>query len=389
MVIEFLEMLVLILIGTKIAAHFCSKLGIPTVVGELAVGVLLGPAILNWIQPTASIHLFSEIGVILLMFLAGLESDFSLLRKYLKPSLLVALLGIIFPMLFVYLISTFLFQLTLLQSLFLGLIFSATSVSISVQVLREYRRVDSQEGAVILGAAVVDDIVVVLLLSIFTTLFAKNQSTVIDFKFFWNLLGTKILFFVGMYLFAKYLLEPIIKIAQKLLVSRAEMTVSLVLCFVFAVLSEMLGMSDVMGAFFIGLMLSNKPVKKEIEKNTDVIASTLFVPVFFVSIGLSVDLGVIQSEFLFVVILTIVALASKMFGGYLGARVNQIGSNPALIVGAGMISRGEMALIIAQIGISLAFIDDTLFSISIIVVILTTLCSPLLMKYYIGKQEKN
>lgn len=135
----FLGSLCLILVFTKFAGHFCNRIGVPAVIGELLVGIILGPALLGWIQPDEFIHYFSEIGVVILMFIAGLESDLNLLKKYWKPALSVALLGIIFPATFGFLTGS-LFQLGFQSSVFLGVLFSATSVSISVQVLKDLKK---------------------------------------------------------------------------------------------------------------------------------------------------------------------------------------------------------------------------------------------------------
>ena len=161
----FLGILCLILVTTLLAGHFSRKLGIPAVIGQLLVGIVLGPAMLNWLQPGTFMHDFSEIGVILLMFMAGLESDIGLLKRYLRPGVLVAVVGVIFPMTLVTLAS-FLFDFTPLLAIFMGVIFTATSVSISVEVLRELKLLDSKEGTTILAAAVVDDVLSVVILSI-------------------------------------------------------------------------------------------------------------------------------------------------------------------------------------------------------------------------------
>ena len=162
---EFLGILCLILITTTLAGVACKRVGIPAVIGQLLVGIVLGPAMLNIVHQDVFVHDFSEIGVIMLMFIAGMECELELLKKYAKPSVMVAILGIVLPVGFTMLIGQ-LFAFSWKEAFFLGLVLAATSVSISVEVLRELNVLSSKEGATILGASVVDDIVVVIILSV-------------------------------------------------------------------------------------------------------------------------------------------------------------------------------------------------------------------------------
>ncbi|MDT2866117.1 cation:proton antiporter [Vagococcus carniphilus] len=385
MLMELLLALILIIVGTKFASHLCHRIGIPAVIGELLTGVILGPALLGWVAHTDTISIFAEVGVILLMFLAGLESDLEKLKKYLTPSVMVALFGIIFPMIFIS-GAAHLFDIPWKEAIFLGVIFSATSVSISVQVLKEYKRLDTAEGSVTLGAAVVDDIAVVLIVSIFSAVLSMDGNTSsMGVGFIWDLLGTKILFFIGLYLFAKFILDPLLSLTKKIVAVEAETAFALALCFGFAILSEHVGMSDVIGAFFIGLLLSRQEGKHEIEHNVSVISYSVFIPVFFVSIGLDIELSAFKEYAVIIIVFTLLATLTKLIGGYLGGRVTKLDRNQSLIIGAGMVSRGEMALIIVKMGENLGLINEGLYSAIVVAIILTTLFSPLLIKYAIEK----
>lgn len=382
---ELLLALILIIVGTKFASHLCHRIGIPAVIGELLTGVILGPALLGWVAHTDTISIFAEVGVILLMFLAGLESDLEKLKKYLTPSVMVALFGIVFPMIFIS-GAAHLFDIPWKEAIFLGVIFSATSVSISVQVLKEYKRLDTAEGSVTLGAAVVDDIAVVLIVSIFSAILSMDGNTSsMGVGFIWDLLGTKILFFIGLYLFAKFILDPLLSLTKKIVAVEAETAFALALCFGFAILSEHVGMSDVIGAFFIGLLLSRQEGKHEIEHNVSVISYSVFIPVFFVSIGLDIELSAFKEYAVIIIVFTLLATLTKLIGGYLGGRVTKLDRNQSLIIGAGMVSRGEMALIIVKMGENLGLINEGLYSAIVVAIILTTLFSPLLIKYAIEK----
>lgn len=385
MLMELLLALILIIVGTKFASHLCHRIGIPAVIGELLTGVILGPALLGWVAHTDTISIFAEVGVILLMFLAGLESDLEKLKKYLTPSVMVALFGIVFPIIFIS-GAAHLFDIPWKEAIFLGVIFSATSVSISVQVLKEYKRLDTAEGSVTLGAAVVDDIAVVLIVSIFSAVLSMDGNTSsMGVGFIWDLLGTKILFFIGLYLFAKFILDPLLSLTKKIVAVEAETAFALALCFGFAILSEHVGMSDVIGAFFIGLLLSRQEGKHEIEHNVSVISYSVFIPVFFVSIGLDIELSAFKEYAVIIIVFTLLATLTKLIGGYLGGRVTKLDRNQSLIIGAGMVSRGEMALIIVKMGENLGLINEGLYSAIVVAIILTTLFSPLLIKYAIEK----
>lgn len=389
MLMELLLSLILIIIGTKLAGHLCHRIGIPAVIGELLTGVVLGPALLGLVLHTEMISIFAEIGVILLMFLAGLESDLDKLKKYLKPSVMVALFGILLPMIFLS-GAAHLFDITWKEAIFIGVIFSATSVSISVQVLKEYKRLDTAEGSVTLGAAVVDDIAVVLIVSLFSAFLNMDSgsSSVGGIGLLWDLLGTKILFFLGLFLFAKFILKPLISLTKKIVAVEIETALGLVLCFAFAIIAQKVGMSDVIGAFFIGLLLSKHEVKHNIEHNTSVIGYSLFIPVFFVSIGLDIELSAFKEYAVLIIVFTVLATLTKLIGGYLGGRLTHLDRDQSLIVGAGMVSRGEMALIIVKMGENLGLVSAGHYSAIVVAVILTTLFSPLLIKFAIERAEK-
>jgi len=390
MLMELLLSLILIIIGTKLAGHLCHRIGIPAVIGELLTGVVLGPALLGLVLHTEMISIFAEIGVILLMFLAGLESDLDKLKKYLKPSVMVALFGILLPMIFLS-GAAHLFDITWKEAIFIGVIFSATSVSISVQVLKEYKRLDTAEGSVTLGAAVVDDIAVVLIVSLFSAFLNMDSgsSSVGGIGLLWDLLGTKILLFLGLFLFAKFILKPLISLTKKIVAVEIETALGLVLCFAFAIIAQKVGMSDVIGAFFIGLLLSKHEVKHNIEHNTSVIGYSLFIPVFFVSIGLDIELSAFKEYAVLIIVFTVLATLTKLIGGYLGGRLTHLDRDQSLIVGAGMVSRGEMALIIVKMGENLGLVSAGHYSAIVVAVILTTLFSPLLIKFAIERAEKS
>ena len=382
---SFLGSLCLILVFTKFAGHFCNRIGVPAVIGELLVGIILGPALLGWIQPDEFIHYFSEIGVVILMFIAGLESDLNLLKKYWKPALSVALLGIIFPATFGFLTGS-LFQLGFQSSVFLGVLFSATSVSISVQVLKDLKKVDTKEGATILGAAVVDDIVVVILLGILVSLFHTNGGT--DEPLGESLIR-KVIFFIVVFALSKWIVPTLMKISSKLLMIESVVTMALIICLSFSYFADLMGMGSIIGAFFAGIALSQTKYKHTIEEKIEPIGYAVFIPVFFVSIGLNMDFSGIGKQWLFILVLTAIAVLTKLVGGAIGAKITGFNWKSAAVIGAGMVSRGEMALIIGKIGLESNLLSETYYSSVIVVVIATTVIAPFLLKYTIVKQDES
>lgn len=382
---EFIGILCLILVATTIGSHISRRFGIPAVIGQLLVGILLGQAGLGWVHPNILVHDFSEIGVILLMFLAGLESDLSLLKKYFKPGMFVALLGILFPVFFGWLTGE-VFQVANNEAIFFGIILAATSVSISVEVLKELNVVNTKEGSTILGASVVDDILVVLVLSFSLSFLTGKSTSNLPLPL---LLLEQLFYFLFIFLLVKWIAPFLMSLAEKIYANSAIIIMSLVICLGMSYLADLIGLSSVIGAFFAGIAVSQTKVKHEVYNNVEALGYAVFIPVFFVSVGLEVDFSKFSEQILFILILTLVAILTKLIGGYIGAKFSGFSSNSALMVGSGMISRGEMALIILQIGQQSNLIENHYYSPLVIVVLLSTLISPLILKYFTKKVYAN
>ncbi|MRN54325.1 cation:proton antiporter [Paenibacillus monticola] len=372
---EFIFYLVLILLFTKLAGDLSVRLGQPAVLGKLIVGIVLGPAVLGWIQEGEFIHYMSEIGVLLLMFIAGLETDLDQLRKNWKSAFAVAVGGIVLPF-FGGLAIGELFGFAYYNALFMGVLLSATSVSISVQVLKDMNKLNSREGSTILGAAVVDDILVVILLAVLMSFFGTGAEISLGL-----LIGKKVLFFVVAIVAGWFLVPLVMKVLAPLKVTEATITAALVVCFSFAYFAELMGMAGIIGAFAAGIAISQTPFKHTVEEKLEPIAYSIFVPIFFVSIGLSVSFTGVGSQIGFVIALTLLAVVTKMLGGGLGARLTGFNNRSSAIIGSGMISRGEVALIIAATGLQSGLLLPEYFTSAIIVVIVTTLVTPPLLKY--------
>ncbi|WP_125708962.1 cation:proton antiporter [Companilactobacillus zhongbaensis] len=382
---SYLVQLVLILILTKIGAHLSNMLNFPSVIGELLVGVLAGPAVLNILTGTTFIQYFSEIGVIVLMFIAGLEGDLHLLMKFWKPALSVAILGVIFPTITAAGLCAIVFDFKWTTAIFLGLILSATSVSISVQVLKEMGKMNSKEGAIILGAAVADDIICVILLGICVAFFGNSASA--D-QPLWIMISTKLLFFVLMIVLGKYFVPKFMDFFKKLNTSENEATGAVILCFGFSAIAVALGMSDVLGAYFAGTALSETKYQQSLAQKIEPIGYAIFIPVFFVSIGLNISFKGLQNDILFITLLVIVAILGKQIGGSLGAKMFNLNWSEANIVGAGMISRGEMALVVSNVALTSQLIDKNHYTAMILVTVVTTIIAPIILKLFIQRSNQ-
>lgn len=383
---NFIATLVIILLVTQIVSHLCVRFGIPDVIGQIVVGIVLGPAMAGWISQNAMINEFQEIGVIILMFIAGLESDLSLLKKYLKPAIIVAVMGMLLPIV-VMGVAADLYGMQWFESLFIGVIFSATSVSISVAVLREYQQLDSKEGATILGAAVADDIGGVILLSILISMMngqgGKEQTMSLPM-----ILGLQILFFGGTYLLVRWLAPYLMHTSDRLQTIASPAVMAMILCLGMAALADAVHLSGAVGSFFAGIAVANTKHRKMINSNFEPIGYAIFIPVFFVNVGLSMRFDHFMDSLVFIVIMTILAVVTKLVGCGSGAKITGFNLKSSYIIGSGMIARGEMSLITAQIGFQSHLLSEKYYSDVITVIVLATILAPFILKHALKGNEQ-
>lgn len=382
----FIATLAGLLLLTQLVAHLCHRIGIPGVIGEILIGVLVGPAMLNWVHLNAMMNEFQTIGVILLMFIGGLESDLGLLRKYLKPAIIVAVIGVLFPVTIMG-ATSYLFGFTLMEALFIGVIFSATSVIISVAVLKEFHYLNTKEGATILGAAVADDIIGVILLSVMISLMHGTGAAAGNANNLGIILLEQLAFFGGVYCLVKWLAPYLMQLSEKLLTIAAPTVMSMVICMSMAAAADLVGLSGAVGAFFAGIAVAHTKERKTVDQSVEPIGYAIFIPLFFVSVGLNMNFAHLNQSLLFVVVMTVLACITKLLGCGLGAALNGFSLNSDYIVGTGMISRGEMALITAQIGFNAHLLSGTYYSDIILVIILATIIAPFLLKHAIRHQQ--
>jgi Kef-type K+ transport system membrane component KefB len=377
--------LVIILLAAKAAGYLSTRLGQPSVLGEILVGVLLGPSLLDIVHlPFVTseslgeiIQELGELGVLLLMFIAGLELHLSELTRNTRVSGLAGTLGVLLPVGLGWGLGR-LFGQTDKAAIFLGLAMGATSVSISAQTLMELKMLRSRVGLSLLGAAVFDDILIILLLSGFLAVTSSSGSVL-------GLLavaGKMILFLVLSVALGIWLLPRLAHIVGKLPISQSVLSLAIIVMLIYGVAAEVVGgMAAITGAFIAGLMFARSHEKERIEPGMHALAYGFFVPIFFISIGLSVNLREVQASALWLSLAIIVtAIATKFGGAGLGGRLGGLTWREAWQLGAGMISRGEVGLIVASVGIVQGLVSQEEFSAIVGMVIVSTLITPPLLR---------
>lgn len=383
---QLLLALISIFVAAKVAGMFAERLGQPAVLGELIGGVLIGVSGLHLVDPhDVTIHLFSELGVILLLFLIGLETDLKKLISVGGPAVAVAIAGVTLPFVagagFGYVLG-----LPMMVAVCLGAALTATSVGITARVLSDLGHLHDAESQIILGAAVVDDIIGLILLTLVgtlaeggaLTLFGVVKIVVIAFGFV--LLAIVI---------GSWLAPSLIRLVDRIRMTRGLFFSSMVFAFLLAFIAQRVGSAIVIGSFAAGLVLARTGRGKEIERQIHDIGQ-FFVPIFFVVVGAAVDLSSVNPltaagrRYLLIGLgLTVLAVLGKVAAGFV-VRRNDVRRT---VIGVGMIPRGEVGLIFAQIGLATKLLDAGLFSAVALMVMLTTFTAPLLLRRMLVARE--
>lgn len=370
----FLIELAAVLILTKTLGYFTKKLDMTSVVGALLAGIILGPSLLNITEASEAILKISELGVLILMFMAGLETDTKEILHCGIPSLLTALLGVLTPLFMGFYFMKIFFNASFTQSLLIGIILSATSVSITSETLQELGKIKSRSATTILGAAVIDDVFSILLLS-FLSIFTGGKVS------FHGIIIKLILFFIFCF-FIFMLGSKLMECLCKSKTHKYRMPLySLILCLVLSFSVEhFFQISTILGAYLAGIIISNTSEKFRVKNKLGTLSYLLLSPVFFASVGLKLKITSISKEYIiFTVLLLLIAIFSKLFGCFIGSKICGYCNNDSFKVGLGMISRGEVAIIVANIGLDMNLLNAKTFGPIIIVIILTTLITPILL----------
>lgn len=387
---DFLLFVAIILLSTKIFSLLSQKVNMPQVVGALLVGVLLGPSCLNILHETDFLTKSAEIGVIFLMFLVGLDTDFDDLKATGKSSVIIAFVGVLIPLGSGFLTYYLFFHgqrpdtMIFLESAFVGIVLTATSVSITVETLREMGKLKGKMGTSILGAAIIDDILGIIALTVITSFTVPGVDIMV-------VLLKILLFFVFIAVCGFFVFRLFRKLKIVYGTKRRVAIYAVAFCLFLSYISEVyFGVADITGAYFAGLILCNvTETKSYIASKINITSYMFFTPIFFASIGIkTVITGMSQELILFTLALLIVAILSKIVGCGLGAKICGFSNMDSLAIGVGMISRGEVALIVAQKGEQAGLISPTLFPAIVLVVIVTTLITPILLKAVVYMKEQ-
>lgn len=393
---QYLFDLALILLSTKLFGLLTKRFNMPQVVGALLAGVILGPAVFGIMSETAFIKEVAEIGVIVLMFCAGMETDIQELKNSGKASFIIAVAGVLVPIAGGFAVAYFFNQpgmiesdatgTVFLQNMFIGVILTATSVSITVETLKEIGKLKTGSGNAILGAAIIDDILGIIALTIITSMADSSVNIV-------NVLLKIVAFFafaaVAGYLFYKFYAYWFEKSGKGM---HRHSIVVFVFCLLMSyVAEEGFGVADITGAFIAGLIISCTQKTKYVAAKFDTLSYLLLSPVFFASIGLKVVLPNMNGTLvLFAVLLTLVAVLTKIVGCGLGAKLCKYSGKDCVRIGVGMVSRGEVALIVASKGEAVGLMGTNFLGPIVIVVLITTIITPILLKIvYKDAEDEN
>jgi Kef-type K+ transport system membrane component KefB len=370
---QFLLALIAIFVAAKVFGEIAERLGQPAVLGELLGGVIIGVSGLHLVDPhDVTIHLLSELGVILLLFLIGLETDLKKLMAVGGSATAVAVVGVVLPLAGGIAFGRFL-GLPMMVAVFLGAALTATSVGITARVLSDLGHLKDDESQVVLGAAVVDDIIGLVLLTLVGTLAGGGQLTVLG-------VGRIVLVAFGFVILAivigSQLAPRLIRVIDRIEMKRGLFFSALVFALLLAYIAQQVGSAIIIGSFAAGLVLARTDRGRDIEREVHDVAQ-FFIPIFFVVVGAAVDVKSMTREFVWIGLgLTAIGIVGKVAAGYVvwkkGLR--------RTVIGVGMIPRGEVGLIFAQIGLTTKLLTTGLYSAVALMVMLTTFITPPLLR---------
>lgn len=396
----FLALGIIITIA-KAFGYLSARIGQPAVLGELIAGVLIGPSILNLLHspslfPNGSsvehtVIEVAELGVLLLMFSAGLEVDLQSLLRVGRTAFTAGVLGVLVPIVLITPLEM-LSGYHLDGAIFIGLILAATSVSISAQVMRELGVLRTREGLALLGAAVIDDVLVILAISLFLAINPNGSSSAAETRSFLEVAVRLFGFLIGSAVLGWLLLPRIVRHISRLNISEGPLVVALVAALLYGFAAETVGgVAAITGAFVAGVCLgqADRRIVHDIESGLQRINYAFLVPVFFVSIGLQADLRLIDGGALpYAILLTLFAIAAKVIGAGAGGLLTGFPRLSTLRLGIGMISRGEVGLIVAALGVRSGIISAEVFAEVVLVVLATTIITPPLVRWSFRLREK-
>ena len=387
--IKILFDLAILIFAAKALGLLARRIGAPQVVGEILAGLIVGPSVINLIQVNDAIEVFAEIGVIMLMFAAGLGTDLKQLKSSGFKAFLVALIGVIVPLIGGFALYGAFYGFAAPPSkefytaLFMGTIITATSVSITVAALSEMGKLSTDVGTTIVGAAVIDDVIgIIVLTCVIGGCGGEGNVGIVLLK-------------IALFFLVAFVIGVVIHKAMEWLDARHPHTqripiYSLAFCLAMAyVAQKYFDIADITGAYCAGIALCTIKDTEYVEKKIDISSYMLFGPIFFACIGLKTDLsGLTLSILGFSVCFIIIALVTKVVGCGLAAKICGYDMTDSLRIGAGMMTRGEVALIVAQKGLTAGVLDSTYFPAVILLIIVSSVITPVVLKLLFSKGKQ-
>lgn len=385
---EVLKDLAIILFFAKVFGILARKCKAPQVVGQIIAGLLIGPCVLGWVGQTDFIAQMAEIGVIILMFAVGLETDLKELIKTGPVAFLIACCGVAVPLILGTLLYMGFYGVApwgsedFYKAVFIGTIMTATSVSITVASLQELGKIKSKVGTTIVSAAIIDDVIGIIVLT-FVIGFKNPTSNP-------GIVILKTIAFFAIAIIGGFIIYKIfLKLDNRYPHTRRIPIVSLAFCFALAYIAEKyFGIADITGAYIAGIVLCNLSDNEYIEQKIDVSSYMIFGPIFFTSIGLKTSFNDMNSKlFAFCICFVIVALLAKVIGCGLTSKICKYSTSDSLKIGVGMMTRGEVALIVAQKGLDAGLLTADYFTAVILLILVSSIATPIILKFLYSKES--
>ncbi len=372
---ELLLEIALFLLMAKIGGELAERVGIPSIMGELMGGIVLGPSLLKWVPQDPVMTDVSQIGIIFLMFLAGLDTDTKEMKKAGTVAFLAAIGGVIVPFFLAFLLGT-IYGWNSVDSLFLGATLTATSVGISVRTLMDLHKMHTKVGMTILGAAVIDDVIGILVFTMVGAVGLHKETSLLAYA---KLGGVISLFFIISLAGGFWVSGKLSRLMQRLRTPEVPLTVSIIFVFFMALVAERVQVAGITGAFVAGFVMSKIPQKREVLNKMSPLAYGFFIPLFFVNIGANTNVYDITMVGLAVLVI-VVAFVGKIIGCGVTAYAGGFSGKNSMRIGVGMIPRMEVALIIASMGLTAGVMSPFVYSLTVAMVLVTTLATPPLLK---------
>jgi len=383
---EIILAITLLLFLAKLLGETMERLGQPAILGELAAGIILGSHLLGPLlfhKPLfriESLAFLAEVGAIFLLFSAGyLEVDLKRLMQMGKKSLIVAVSGVAITFITGFFIGR-IFSYGLIGSLFLGLALSITSIGVTVRTLMDLRKLQTDYGMIILGTAIIDDIISLFILALLIPI--AQPHTALTFVGTGIIVFKVLAFFAGSALFAIFILKPLARVSSRLVVAEARLAIIFSVIFVFALVAKITGLHMIIGAFTAGVILSIRPEfkTKDIEYKINGISYGLFIPLFFAILGTMIDLGALVQSGILALVIIVFAIVGKVLAGFLGGKMIKYSSRKSLAIGVGLIPRTGVELVVISIALTAGIIDQKIFTAVVAMVAVTVIITPILLK---------